>query len=317
MKEKNFDFIKNKNVLITGGSGFIGYYLSEICHLHGANIYGIDINAPRNNSVWKEFVCAKLSDVSLNSFNPEVKFDYIYHLAGSASVPLSFDFPTQDFDSLLPPTLALIEYMKKQSKDSKLITFSSAAVYGNPEVLPIGESFNKEPISPYGIHKLLNENLIEFYANLYKIDCTVIRVFSAYGEGLTKQLFWDVMQKYKMNNECLELYGTGNETRDFIHIKDVVRGALFVTQGAFKNNFNVFNLGSGKETAIKDAVKFLFLKAHIKPEIIFQGQNRIGNPINWKADIEKIESLGFKTKYDIDKTLSNYADWFFEIDAMA
>jgi UDP-glucose 4-epimerase len=314
MNKNEYSLMKNKKVLITGGSGFIGYYLSELCKDNGGILYGIDINLPNNFSIWQDFSQSKLSDESLEKLMLDNVFDYVFHLAGSASVPFSFNFPVDDFNSLIPPTLILLHKIKKFSPSARLVIFSSAAVYGNPRSLPVYESDVIKPISPYGIHKAVNENLVEYYCNFYGISGCVLRVFSAYGEGLKKQLFWDVMQKYKSNIKQIELFGTGNETRDFVHVKDVVRAALFVSMNKFECYYNVFNVGSGVETSIRDAVDYLFTDADVIPSVSFKGQNIEGNPLNWQADIGKLESSGFRNNYNIADVLSNYLNWFSEID---
>jgi UDP-glucose 4-epimerase len=310
MKEKEFSFIENKKILITGASGFIGSYLSELCYNNGAKLFGIDINKPHNYNVWQDFNDSGLNEESLTLLMMHHDFDFIYHLAGSASVPLSFKAPYQDFDSLLPPTLALLNCIKKYCPRAKLITFSSAAVYGNPEFLPINENSIKNPISPYGIHKALNENLIDYYSMFYEIDCSIIRIFSAFGEGLRKQLFWDVMKKYEQDNTKINLFGTGFETRDFIHVKDVVRAAVHISNLKNNNFYNVYNVASGMETSILNAVSFLFSSQNSKPKIIFEGQNIKGNPVNWRADISKLQKTGFKINYPIDIELKKYFNWY-------
>lgn len=312
MKENKSKNIKGNNILITGASGFIGYYLSELCEKNGANLFGIDLNKPKNTKIWKDFIVGDLNINSISSLMRNVKFDIVFHLAGSASVPLSFESPIIDFNSLLPPTLNLLQGMNKYCPEAGLIVFSSAAVYGNPLKLPVSEEDNRSPISPYGIHKAVNEDLMKYYCNLYKIQCSILRVFSAYGVGLRKQLFWDMMQKYTKNSNRIEVFGTGKETRDFIHVKDLVRVAVLIATKKFDSFFNVFNVASGKETSIKDALYFLFKEAEPSPEIVFQGQNRIGNPINWRADVQRLDELGHKNEYIIEEELINYFNWFFE-----
>ncbi|NCO31556.1 NAD(P)-dependent oxidoreductase [bacterium] len=314
MEKNKIKNIKKKKILITGASGFIGFYLSEYAHKKGYLLFGIDINEPKNPEIWKNFYVNKLDKKTIESLMNQNEFDAIYHLAGSASVPLSFESPFSDFDSLIPPTLLLLDGIRKFSVNTKLIIFSSAAVYGNPEKLPILENIPKKPISPYGLHKSINEDIIEFYSNLYKIECSVLRIFSAYGEGLRKQLFWDIMNKYKRNNKQIEVYGTGNESRDFIHVKDVVRLAMLVGNKNLNSYFNVFNVANGIEITIKQCLDYLFLNANIKPEIVFQGQQMQGTPVNWKADVSKIKEIGYISKHDIKLELTNYFNWFSKIN---
>ena len=111
---------------------------------------------------------------------------------------------------------------------------SSAAVYGSPSSLPITEQSDIKPISPYGWHKYLSEILCKKYFSLYKMQTISLRVFAVYGERLTKQLFWDIYEKIQKSND-ITLFGTGNESRDFINIKDLVLAIELVVE---KGNFN-------------------------------------------------------------------------------
>ncbi len=310
LKLDDFFFLKNKKVLITGSSGFIGSYLSKECKRNGAITVGIDINKPKNNDLFEYFVNDTINDKSLTKIFSYSKYDYIFHLAGSASVQFSFDNPVEDFNSLVSPTVILINFISKFSPDCKFLTFSSAAVYGNPKHLPISESAVINPISPYGLHKSLVEKIIHFYSSLYNINCVIFRIFSAYGVGLKKQIFWDVMKRYIKNKNKINLFGTGNETRDYIHVSDIVRASFFVLKHKNNKLFDVYNLANGDEVTIKYAVQVLFKNADKTPNLHFHGDIKVGNPVNWKADISKLKSIGFEPIFKIENELENYYNWF-------
>lgn len=308
--------LKSKKILITGASGFLGTYLSELCKDYGADIYGVDILPPNNPYLFTEFLTQSITSKNFSDFFQSYKFDYVFHLAGSASVPYSIENPYYDFCSLVPPTLHLITLIGKYNSNTHLVSFSSAAVYGNPKSLPIIESAEKNPISPYGKHKALNEEMLKFYCEFLNVKVSILRIFSAYGPGLKKQLFWDVLEKYKQNPDKIELFGTGMETRDFIHAYDVVSAGLFIALNSNEKLFNIYNIGSGKEISIADAVSDLFynLREEDKPKIVFIGKQRGGDPIRWRADISKLEEIGFTSSYQLKQGLSSYFNWHNNID---
>ena len=309
--------LDNKKVLITGASGFLGTHLAEHCHAEGANIFGIDIRKPFDEKIWMGFSEQGLLSDTSESLLIENDFDIIFHLAGGASVGLSVQDPAVDFNSLLPPTLTFLTWIKKYSAASHFVLFSSAAVYGNPDSLPIKENAVLHPLSPYGIHKLLAEDLLFHYSKYYNMKASVLRIFSAFGEGLRKQIFWDVMNRYRNALEKsadgkvdIELFGTGRESRDFIHGKDVARAAVLIALHTLnEDHFNIFNVAAGEETEIKEAIGYLFTNAQPTPAITFGGVNRTGDPERWQADVSKLKSIGFEPSGDVKNSLANFFTW--------
>lgn len=314
--------LKGKKILITGGSGFLGSHLAEACFLEEAILYGVDIYPPFNKNIWKAFSTVGLvSDESEELFKHN-SFEIIFHLAGGASVSDSVQFPEKDFNTLLPITLRLIQLIKTYCPKTHLILFSSAAVYGNPDVIPVKETATLHPLSPYGIHKALVEEMVKYYSAYFNFRSSVLRIFSAFGEGLRKQLFWDVMCRYekslkedKDEKMILSLFGTGHESRDFIHSKDVAKAAILVAiSKKTDTDFCIFNVAGGEETSIKNAVKYLFSKAEINPFLTFTGTTRAGDPERWQADISKLKQLGFEAQIELKDSLSGYYNWFMNLD---
>jgi len=134
-----------------------------------------------------------------------------------------------------------------------------------------------------------------------------LRIFSAYGEGLRKQLFWDLYHKAKHNDD-IKLFGTGNESRDFIYIHDLVQAILAVALNADCVGQSI-NAANGEEIFIKDCVKTFYnlIEEPIKYE--FSHQAKKGDPNNWVADISILKSLGYKQKYNLEEGLENYYRW--------
>jgi dTDP-glucose 4,6-dehydratase/UDP-glucose 4-epimerase len=137
-------------------------------------------------------------------------------------------------------------------------------------------------------------------------------VFSAYGPGLKKQLFWDIYTRLLDCKGVITLFGTGEESRDFIYIDDLVALTLLATKTAdFEGE--VYNAGSGQETRIKDAVSIFFDAYGSNSSFAFSGEIKIGDPINWRADISKVGKLGFVPKTDLYVGLQSYISWLKEL----
>lgn len=134
-----------------------------------------------------------------------VQPDVILHCAGSANVGASIVNPMADLDGNLHSLYQLLLALKSFEKRPKIIFLSSAGVYGNPKQLPITEKDALAPISPYGVHKQMGEELCSYYNRVHGYHIRCVRIFSAYGSGLRKQLLWDIYQKY-LNTGRIDLF---------------------------------------------------------------------------------------------------------------
>ena len=189
----------------------------------------------------------------------------------------------------------------------KYVHLSSAAVYGNPTSLPIQEDHALAPISPYGKHKKMAEEVCEEFYSQFGIETLSLRIFSAYGTGLKKQLFWDLYKKY-LQGGSIELYGTGRESRDFIYVTDLVQAInCVINNGEF--NGTAINIANGEEVSIEEVASLFYGHIDKKIKPIFGGEERKGDPINWVADINGLQKLGYERKVTMDEGLSNYITW--------
>ena len=137
-----------------------------------------------------------------------------------------------------------------------------------------------------------------------------MRVFSAYGEGLRKQLFWDIYQKSKQGDN-VELFGTGEETRDFIYIKDILL-AIDCILSASPFDADIVNVASGVSFSIRDAATLFLETMEIKKDIRFTNIIKQGDPIGWKADISKLRAYGFIPSFDLKDGFLGYKQWIIQ-----
>ncbi|MBS1917781.1 MAG: NAD-dependent epimerase/dehydratase family protein [Bacteroidetes bacterium] len=290
-------------VLVIGSKGFIGkalviYYQKRGDHVYGADVFGSDE---------KNYFCIKdVSDPFSEVFKNNT-FDACINASGLADVSLSVKQPLLDFKLNTYNVLLLLESIRNFNPECKFLQISSAAVYGNPQVLPVNEKAQTLPLSPYGYNKLQSEFLCKEYVNLYGLKIAIARIFSAYGTGLRKQLFWDLYQKSKQKGP-IELFGTGEESRDFIHIEDLVHALdKIIMNSSFTGS--VYNIANGKEIKIKEAVSFFFEAMEIRPEIIFNGLTREGDPKNWKADISRLKKKGYRQTIEFPDGIKMFCEW--------
>ena len=293
-------------ILIIGSKGFIGSHcVSYFSRQH--NVYECDVVVDYNNP---QYIQVDATSADYTEVFQERQYDICINCSGAASVPDSIAHPQRDFILNTANVFKQLDAIRKHNKNCRYINLSSAAVYGNPEYLPITENHPLNPISPYGVHKKMAEEICEsFYKNFGLRTCS-LRIFSAYGEGLKKQLFWDLHKKTALKND-ISLYGTGSESRDFIHISDLVKAIRLVIENcAFQSD--CINVANGKELTIKKVAE-LFYEIY-KPTTLmhFEGQTRLGDPTNWVADISKIQDYGYIHKINIKTGLKKYVAWLSE-----
>jgi UDP-glucose 4-epimerase len=302
-----------ERILVTGAGGFLGSHICNYFGLQGHSIAAIDrAPAPSENAalyanLWNSYAMS-LPDKTFISIIRDFQPTLLIHCAGSASVPYSMQEPYDDFQQAAGVTAFMLETLRKHMPSCHFVFLSSAAVYGNPQELPVGEKAPCQPISPYGYHKYICEMLCREYKSIYGIKSSVLRIFSAYGERLRKQVIFDLCRKFTDPSlKRVELFGTGSETRDFVHAVDIAQAIDRIhTAGAS----GVFNVASGIQTRIREVVEMIKDCLHSTKEMVYSGSNRPGDPLYWQADISGITSLGFRQEVLLPDGIRAYCRWF-------
>jgi UDP-glucose 4-epimerase len=151
------------------------------------------------------------------------------------------------------------------------------------------------------------EELCEEYAGLFELPVATARVFSAYGPGLRRQIVWDICRR-ALSDPAIELRGTGDESRDFIHGSDVGRAlAVLIRRAPCRGE--AYNVASGVETRIRDLADLILSNLEVPPPVQFSGVQNPGNPSNWRAAIAPVTELGFAPLTSLEQGIANYVDW--------
>jgi dTDP-glucose 4,6-dehydratase/UDP-glucose 4-epimerase len=297
-------------ILIIGANGFIGSHAVQYFQQKGNEVFGCDISA---------FSASGIKYHQVDRENPDFNFvfennhyDVCINASGSADISYSILFPEKDYLLNVRNVELMLNAIVEYNSSCKFINFSSAAVYGNPSALPVKETAPIQPLSTYGQHKFESELLLKKYASDSNIKSISLRVFSAYGPGLKKQLFWDTYQKLMKsqseNKNTIELFGTGKESRDFIFVNDLMEAINTIIQrGSFVGE--TINVASGIETTVENAAKLFIEMFDEKLKIIFNGNEKPGDPLNWRADISILKSYGFSSTTGIKTGLEKYYEW--------
>jgi UDP-glucose 4-epimerase len=295
-------------ILVIGSKGFIGSHVYKyFSEKSDYSCWGCDVVVDYTDD---HYILVDHITSDFNEVFEKNQFDICINCAGAASVPDSIKNPFRDFSLNVHHVAMVLEAIRKHGNDCRFINMSSAAVYGNPEKLPISENASCSPLSPYGKHKLFAEEICKEYHEYFGIKTCSLRIFSAYGPGLRKQILWDIYQKSLQAN-TVNLFGTGSETRDFIFIDDIVDAIhKVILAGDF--NAGIYNIGSGQEMTIRELADTLLEEMQYRGRLIFSGNERKGDPINWKANISRIRTLNFEPKSSIKAGTKLYVRWLRE-----
>ena len=284
----------NMKILVTGGAGFIGSHLVEALAAKGHSVKVIDdlSNGKLENLFAVKdkitFIQGSVTDAAL--IDKEMKnIDYVFALAAIVSVPLSIKNPKKCFEVNTLGNVNVIEAAKKYGV-KKIIFASSAAVYGDNDNLPLKEEEKPKPMSPYAIAKLDVEHLL---ANS-GVSFAALRYFNVDGPRQDPNSPYSgvisIFEERAKNGKDLVIYGDGSATRDFIHVKDIVRASLLAMEKGKMEG--IFNVASGREKTIKELAEEIIKKHNSKSKIVLADE-REGDIKRSVADISKIKKMGF------------------------
>ena len=282
--------------MVTGGGGFIGRHVQRALQAEGYEAIGVG-SGTQHGVLTLERLAPLAEQLSLVVF-----------CAGGSSVGQSVDAPLSDFAKTVPPLAETLELLRTRAPSARLVLLSSAAVYGHADPLPTTEDQPTRPVSPYGFHKRLSEELCLGWARCYGLQAAIVRLFSVYGPGLRKQLLWDASNKARAGER--RFAGSGREVRDWLHVDDATALILAAARAA-SSDVPIINGGTGVPTTVATVVGAVFGELHAgAPE--FVGGDRRGDPPQYLADITRATALGWRPEIDVQRGIREYVQWFVE-----
>jgi UDP-glucose 4-epimerase len=291
---------------ITGAGGFLGGAVGRKLSALGWRCIGLGHGAARFDSALnfsgdlEPALFAEAAKIGL----PEL----VFHAGGGASVATAQADPEADFRASVLSTGDLIHFLGHRAPRAHVIYPSSAAIYGAQPKGAIAEHVAPNPVSHYGWHKLASETLCRQGSALYGLRVTIIRFFSLFGAGLRKQLLWDIATR-ALNGSEMVFSGSGDETRDFLHIDDATALVWHLSENVMED-CRIVNGGSGNAITVRRVVE-LMLAALDREGIVphFTGEIRGGDPRDYQADVNYLSSLGFLPRRRLESTTAEYAAW--------
>jgi UDP-glucose 4-epimerase len=263
-------------VVVTGGAGFIGSHLVEA--LAGAGVSTVVVDNLSAGS-WSKIPARVLEGVScleVDCNDTDVltqafdSVDCVFHLAAVSSVEASARDPLGNLRSGEAALLSVLQACRATGC-SRVVYASSAAVYGNPVRLPVDETHPVRPLSNYGVSKAACEEYLRVFSELHGVRTTALRFFNVYGPRQDPQSpYSGVISKFMgalRRGDSLGIRGDGQQTRDFVHVRDVVLALVLAAKRERGSEFECLNIGSGHKTSIKDLCQLVGEAAAINPSI--------------------------------------------------
>lgn len=236
-------------VLVTGGAGFIGSHISEKFLEKGHEVAVLDdLSVGKREWVPKEaefFECDIRNTEELDKILTMFEPDVINHHAAHNDSMDSLDNPVNDAETNIIGSIKILEAAKKHQIQKIIYASSGGLSYGEPTEIPTSEGHKMNPSYPYGISKHTFEHYLHLYSELYGIDYVTLRYGSVYGPRATGGVIMNFLEAVE-NNEKPVIFGDGTQTRDFIHVNDVVSANL----KALDNGKGSYNIGTCTETSI-------------------------------------------------------------------
>jgi len=307
-----------KKIVVTGGAGFIGSHIVEYWSKQNADVFVLDNlrSGFENNLNGFEnvtFVKGSITDKDA-VFSVLEKADYVHHLAAMISVPESVENP---FDCVSINVNGLLNVLEASAKHKikKIVHSSSAAVYGDNPVSPKTISMKPEPKSPYGITKLDGEYYLQSYLENFGLQTISLRYFNVFGPRQDPKSQYaaaiPIFVNNALQNKEIIIYGDGEQTRDFIFVKDVV--AANVLAATTENVNGTFNVACGYAISINQLVQ-LVLELTSSKSIIRYEKERAGDIKHSLASIEETKlKLNFQPKHDLHEGLKETINYFIRL----
>ncbi|MFV0337935.1 MAG: NAD-dependent epimerase/dehydratase family protein [Chthoniobacterales bacterium] len=293
-------------ILVTGGSGFIGSHIVE--HYQGqaeivvldnfrtgrrSNLGGLDCKLVEGSILDRELVDSLMQRV-----------DVVFHLAALVSVPESVEKPAETVEINVQGLLNVLE-SARHANVKKLCFASSAAVYGEIAESPKVETMTPDPRSPYAITKLDGEYYCDFYARQGWLDTACLRFFNVFGPrqdpGSAYAAAVPIFIQRALDKKPVNIYGDGEQTRDFIYVKDIVGALIFLAHNTSLHG--VFNAGYGSSQTINTLAKNILKQIEASSEIIYSDP-RPGDIRHSVASAKKLLDAGWKPRFKLEEAIS-------------
>ncbi|MDP2950913.1 MAG: NAD-dependent epimerase/dehydratase family protein [bacterium] len=299
--------------IVTGGAGFIGSHLVDALIKQGDEVLVLDnLLTGKRENVNEKAQLIEVDICDLDAIKPHFTgVDFVFHLAALPRVLISVENPALTSQINIMGTINVFE-ASRMAKVKRVISTSSSSAYGNQKTLPLKEEMLPNPVSPYGLQKLVGEKFAQIYSSLYQMNIVSIRPFNVYGPRIDAtsgySLVLGVFLKQKQEGKPLTIQGDGEQTRGYCFVADLVKTFILASKSEKVKGGEVINAGSDKAYSIN------YLADLIGGEKVY-GPKRPGDIRHTQADTSKaLELLGWQPETDFKEGVEITKEWFATIN---
>lgn len=284
-----------KKYIVTGGGGFIGSHLVDRLISDGHKVTVIDnfCNSEHSNVNSKAHICT--ADISHHSYkwkilSQMVDCDGIFHLAALARVQPSIEDPILFNKTNVSGTLNILSYAKELGI-KRVVYSASSSAYGNAEIFPTPEHHPTDPLSPYGLQKLIGEQYCKVFHNCYGLETVSLRYFNVYGERQATsgayRLVMGIFADQRLNNKPLTITGDGEQRRDFTYVGDVVEANILAMNSEKVGEGEVINIGNGDNRSVNQIADLIggekvFIEERLEPNQTLADNSKAKELLGWE-----------------------------------
>lgn len=265
-------------VVVTGGAGFVGSHMVALLLSEGYMVHVVDsfVEGKEEEYLHADAQYHNLDVRSTDALMPLLKdAQFVFHMAALPSVQYSIEFPVETDSVNVGGTLSVLEALRRSQSAARVVLMSSASCYGEQDVMPLHEGMRPQPLSPYALHKLHSEQLMQLWNTLYGIQTVSLRCFNIYGPRMrSKGAYASAIGTFLAQHAAhkpLTVVGDGSQTRDFVHVRDVARTNLLAARSEAVGKGEVLNIGSGIETSVRTIAELVggevvYLPPRVEPQ---------------------------------------------------
>ena len=305
--------MKYNRALVTGGAGFIGSNLVARLVREGKEVTVLDNFSSGYRVNLEPFPQVRIIEGDVRDAAAVGRAvegnEVIFHLAASVGNKRSIDDPLSDASVNVLGTLNVLEAARKTGA-RKVVVSSSAGIFGELKTLPIREDHPVEPDSPYGCTKLCEEKLSLAYSKLYPMEVVCLRYFNVYGPNQRYDAYGNAIPIFvfrMLKGETIYIYGDGEQTRDFVHVDDVVNANMLAASA--EGVSGAFNIASGTRITVNRLVGLIMGNGNTS-SVVEHTERRPGDVLHSLADISLArEKLGYSPATGIEEGLNSYISW--------
>ena len=290
-----------KKIVVIGGAGFIGSHIVDALVLHGDEVHVIDsLVAGKKENVNKRAILHIVDIRNYKDIMPIIEgADYVFHLAALPRVQYSIENPRETNEVNVDGLLKVLVAAQK-SGVKKVVFSSSSAVYGDQEILPTKEDTPTMPLSPYAVQKYIGEKYCKMFSDIYGLPTVSLRYFNVYGKrqdpnGAYALVIGRFLDQAK-NKLPITITGSGEQTRDFVNVKDIVRANILAMESSLVGSGEVVNIGGGDSCSINNLAEIIggdveYVAARIEPRNTLADISRAKKLLGWGPTVSLTQGI--------------------------